>query len=132
MLSRTPARSWATRSCATATTSSVASSRTRRPRRTAHGTAYRMVTSERDVGLMAMPAGWARRLDAVAGKLQYRHISGIPAWAPIENVHHETSGTGDGSLVCRCRRPCSRHRRRRHHHRPLRSKRRRSMGAFRM
>eukprot|EP00969_Alexandrium_andersonii_P209971 9275791-Alexandrium_andersonii.AAC.1 len=48
-----------------------------------------MVTSERDVGLLVVPAGWSRKLDAVAGKLQYMHISGLAAWTPFEIAHHE-------------------------------------------
>eukprot|EP00969_Alexandrium_andersonii_P243929 10777422-Alexandrium_andersonii.AAC.1 len=48
-----------------------------------------MVAAECDVGLVALPAGWTRKLDAVAGKLQYMRFSGTPAWAPVEIVRHE-------------------------------------------
>eukprot|EP00969_Alexandrium_andersonii_P015793 690755-Alexandrium_andersonii.AAC.1 len=43
-----------------------------------------LTMGERDVGLTEIPALWTRTMDAVAGKLQYRHATGHVAWTPIE------------------------------------------------
>eukprot|EP00969_Alexandrium_andersonii_P281178 12431354-Alexandrium_andersonii.AAC.1 len=44
---------------------------------------------ERDVGLEEIPALWTRKLDAVAGKLQYWHARGTVVWTPVELLNYE-------------------------------------------
>eukprot|EP00969_Alexandrium_andersonii_P135142 5978553-Alexandrium_andersonii.AAC.1 len=53
------------------------------------GPRTRLTCGERDVGLREIPALWIRKLDAVAGKLQYWHYDGTVVWTPIELLNHE-------------------------------------------
>eukprot|EP00969_Alexandrium_andersonii_P360542 15455591-Alexandrium_andersonii.AAC.1 len=48
-----------------------------------------LTLGERDVGLREIPALWTRKLDAVAGKLQYWHADGTVVWTPIELINYE-------------------------------------------
>eukprot|EP00969_Alexandrium_andersonii_P031698 1385553-Alexandrium_andersonii.AAC.1 len=48
-----------------------------------------LTMGERDVGLREIPNLWTRKLDAVAGKLQYWHATGHVAWTPIELLQFE-------------------------------------------
>eukprot|EP00969_Alexandrium_andersonii_P309126 13660926-Alexandrium_andersonii.AAC.1 len=62
-----------------------------------------LTTGERDVGLTAIPPLWSRRLDAVAGKLQYRHAAGDVAWTPIEVLSFEAQWAKRRELAAQAR-----------------------------